>query len=423
MLIVQKYGGSSVATPERIRSVAARVAGTRRQGNDVVVVVSAMGDTTDELTTLAAAVIGSDDAAKRHPREMDMLLSSGERTSMALLAMAIAEAGEEAISLTGSQAAIITDESHTSARILRIRADRVREALEAGKVVIVAGFQGVSETREITTLGRGGSDTSAVGLAVALEADRCEIYSDVRGVYSADPRRVPSARLIPALSYEEMLELACSGAQVMHSRAVEIAARFDMELLLGSAVEDGDDTIGTTVTRTPNRMEELILTGITSRADQAKLILRGLPRGLSTATGVLTALAEAGVSVDMITEADEPDGKIQLQITVADDASGKAVEIAEKVIGGMNGGEVSVQGGLSRIAMVGSGMHQRPGVYARAFRALLDEKIEIFAISTSGISITMLVESSREADALRALHEAFTLELAGGAADRATAAG
>lgn len=341
---------------------------------------------------------------------------------MALLAMSIAEAGEEAVSLTGSQAAIITDAAHTSARILEIRADRVREAIAAGKVVIVAGFQGVSATREITTLGRGGSDTSAVAIAVALKADRCEVYSDVRGVFTADPRRVSSARLIPSLSYEEMLELATSGAQVMHSRAVEIAARFGTDLFLGTAFEEGEDTIGTTITRTPSRMEELILTGIASRSGQAKLVLRGLPRGLSTVTAVLVALAESGVSVDMIAEAEESDGRIQLQLTVSDESAAKAAEVSEGVIGGMGGGTVSIERGLSRIALVGSGMHQRPGVYARAFRALLDEEIEIFAVSTSGISITVLVHADREADALRALHEAFTLELVGGSAEQGSVA-
>lgn len=422
MLIVQKYGGSSVATPERIRAVASRVVATRRKGNDVVVVVSAMGDTTDDLVSLVADVVQHGDAATRHPREMDMLLSAGERISMALLAMSIAEAGEEAVSLTGSQAAIITDAAHTSARILEIRADRVREAIAAGKVVIVAGFQGVSATREITTLGRGGSDTSAVAIAVALKADRCEVYSDVRGVFTADPRRVSSARLIPSLSYEEMLELATSGAQVMHSRAVEIAARFGTDLFLGTAFEEGEDTIGTTITRTPSRMEELILTGIASRSGQAKLVLRGLPRGLSTVTAVLVALAESGVSVDMIAEAEESDGRIQLQLTVSDESAAKAAEVSEGVIGGMGGGTVSIERGLSRIALVGSGMHQRPGVYARAFRALLDEEIEIFAVSTSGISITVLVHADREADALRALHEAFTLELVGGSAEQGSVA-
>jgi aspartate kinase len=421
-LIVQKYGGSSVGTPERIRAVAGRIVATRRRGHQLVVVVSAMGDTTDDLLALAGEVVGQGGVAARHPRETDMLLSAGERISTALLAMAIREAGEDAISLTGSQAAIVTDGAHTAARIREIRADRVREGIAAGCVVIVAGFQGVSVTREITTLGRGGSDTSAVALAAALAADRCEVYSDVRGVYTADPRRVPDARIVPEMSYDELLELASAGAQVMHSRAVEIAAKFDVDLRLGSAFDAADDSIGTFVTRKPNRMEELILTGIASRTGQAKLILRGVPAGLRTVTTFLVALAEGGVSVDMISEAEESDGRIQLQLTISEDSLPGAERIVGDLMKGMGGGGVQVERGLSRIALVGSGMHQRPGVYARAFRALLDEEIDIFAVSTSGISITVLVPTEREDDALRALHAAFTLELIGGEGARAQSA-
>lgn len=421
MLIVRKYGGTSVGTPERLREVARRVVGARRRGDDLVVVVSAMGDATDDLTALAAEVVGHPRAARQHPREMDMLLSAGERVSMALLAMAIREAGAEAVSLTGSQAAIITDEAHTSARIREIRGDRIRAALDAGQVVIVAGFQGVSGTREVTTLGRGGSDTTAVAIAAALKADRCEIYSDVRGVFTADPRRVPTARIVPELSYDEMLELATAGAQVMHSRAVEIAARFGLELWLGSAFDEGENTLGTLISRNPTRMEDLLLTSVASKGGQAKLVLRGLPSGMRTVTAVLVALAEAGVSVDMISEAAEGDGAMQLQLTLAEDAVEEAERITSGLMRGMGGGGIEVEHGLSRVALVGSGMHQRPGVYARAFRALLDEEIEIFAVSTSGISITVLVQGEREHDAVRVLHEVFTLELIGGAEAEAVA--
>jgi aspartate kinase len=357
--------------------------------------------------------VGHPRAGARHPRELDMLLTAGERISMALLAMAIRERGEEAVSLTGSQAAIITDAAHTAARILEIRGDRIREAVDAGQVVIVAGFQGVSAAKEITTLGRGGSDTTAVALAAALRADRCEVYSDVRGVYTADPRRVPQARIVPQLSYDEMLELATAGAQVMHSRAIEIASRFEVDLHLGSAFGAAEDAIGTVITRTPDRMEELVLTGIASRPGQAKLILRELAPGMSTVTAILVALAEAGVSVDMISEAEEGDGRTQLQLTVAEDAVENADRILTALLRGMGGGTLEARSGLSRIALVGSGMHQRPGVYARAFRALLDEEIDVSAVSTSGISITLLVAQDRAEDALRALHEAFTLELVG----------
>jgi aspartate kinase len=421
MLIVQKYGGSSVATPERIRAVAERVVGAKRRGDRLVVVVSAMGDTTDDLVQLAAEVVGHGRAADRHSREMDMLLTAGERISIALLAMAIREAGEGAVSMTGSQAAIITDEAHTSARITEIKGDRVRAGLDEGNVVIVAGFQGVSSAREITTLGRGGSDTTAVALAAALEADRCEVYSDVRGVYSADPRKVPNARIIPEMSFEELLELASAGAQVMHARAVEIAAKYDVDLRLGSAFEAGEDTIGTYVTRNPRRMEELVLTGIAAKPGQAKLVLSDLPAGLRTVTAVLVALAEAGVSVDMISEAEGVGGRMQLQLTLDEDAVEKAEGILEGILRAMGGGGMAARLGLSRIALIGSGMHRRAGVYARAYRALLEEEIDVFAVSTSGISITILVEGARQDDAVRALHDAFTLELIGEEPARAVA--
>jgi aspartate kinase len=413
MLVVQKYGGTSVGNPERIRAVARRVVGSKRLGAGLVVVVSAMGDTTDDLLSLADRVVEGGGAARRHPRELDMLLTAGERVSMALLAMAIRDAGEEAVSLTGSQAAIITDGTHTAARIVEIRGGRIRDVLAAGSIAIVAGFQGVSVAREVTTLGRGGSDTTAVALAAALGADRCEVYSDVRGVYTADPRRVPEARIIPEISYDELLELSAAGAQVMHSRAVEIAAKFDVDLRLGSALEPGEDAIGTRVTRAPRRMEELVLTGIASKGGQAKMILRDLTPGMRTVTALLVALAEGGVSVDMISEAEESDGRMQLQLTVAEESVEAAGEVIAGVLRGMGGGVREVHAGLTRIALVGSGMHQRPGVYARAFRALLDAEIEVHAVSTSGISITVLVTADREDDALRALHEAFALELIG----------
>lgn len=411
-LIVQKYGGTSVGTPERIRAVARRVVEARRRGDQLVVVVSAMGDSTDELVDLAERVTGGSVAARRHPRELDMLLTAGERISMALVAMAIREQGEQARSMTGSQAAIITDEVHTAARITEVRADRVRAGLEAGEVVIVAGFQGVSAAREITTLGRGGSDTTAVALAVALAADRCEIYTDVPGIYTADPRRVPEARIIPEISHQEMLELASAGAQVMHARAVEIAGKYDMNLWVRSSFEDrADGSSGTLVTRIPKRMEELVLTGIASQSGQAKVVLRGMPPGMRTATAVLVALAEAGVSVDMISESAETGERSQLQLTVSEAQLEKAEEVCDAVCRSLGGQGLAVHRGLTRLALVGSGMHQRPGVYARAFRALLEEEVEVFAVSTSGISITLLVLSEKEEPALRALHSAFELEL------------
>jgi aspartate kinase len=419
MLVVQKYGGSSVGSPERIRAVARRVAGARRQGHSLVVVVSAMGDTTDDLTTLAGLVSGRERPQSEHPREMDMLLTAGERIAAALLTMAIREQGFEARSFTGSQAAIITDTAHTAARIREVRGDRVREALAAGCIAIVAGFQGVSTEREITTLGRGGSDTTAVALAAALKADRCEIFTDVDGVYTADPRRVPAARVIPRLTHAEMMEMAASGAQVMHGRAVDIGDRFGVDIrVLSSFVDDADapdPARGTLITRERTGMEDLVLTGLASQPGQAKLVLRGLPAGMRTQTEVLEALSGAGVSVDMAQES-PGDGGMQMQVTIGEADRERAEGAVRGLLEGWGNGELEVETGLSRIAMVGNGMHGRPGVYARAYRALLDAGVEVEGVSTSAISITVLVATEREEQALRALHDAFLLEAAPGAA-------
>ncbi|HET7233880.1 MAG TPA: aspartate kinase [Longimicrobium sp.] len=413
MLVVQKYGGTSVGSPERIQRVARRVAAARRRGDDLVVVVSAMGDTTDDLTTLAQLVTGRDRPQGEHPREMDMLLTAGERIAAALLTMAIREQGLEARSFTGSQAAIITDTSHTTARILDIRGDRIREALGEGCIAIVAGFQGVSTEKEITTLGRGGSDTTAVALAARLGADECEIYTDVDGIYTADPRRVPDARIIPVISHEEMLEMASSGAQVMHGRAVDIGGRFgvDIRVLSSFVDDDGGGPRGTLITSKDTRMEDLVLrdvTGLASKGGQAKLVLRGLQPGMAIQTELLEALAGAGVSVDMVVEAFEADGRMQIQLTVAEDDVEKADAVTGE-IARRGGGHVAAHRGLSRIAMVGHGMTGRPGVYARAYRALMDHGVEVHGVSTSSTSITVLVPRDREDDAVRALHAAFEL--------------
>ncbi|HEX8695827.1 MAG TPA: aspartate kinase [Longimicrobium sp.] len=421
MLVVQKYGGTSVGTSERIRAVARRVADARRRGDDLVVVVSAMGHTTDELTGLAAEVTGKARPQAEHAREMDMLLTAGERIAAALLSMAIREEGFEARSFTGSQAAIITDTSHTAARILDVRGDRVRDALSEGCIAIVAGFQGVSTAREITTLGRGGSDTTAVALAARLGAGRCEIYTDVDGVYTADPRRVPGARIIPVISHAEMLEMATSGAQVMHGRAVDIGARFGVDIRVLSSFADGGGDGGAprgTLITSREEMEDLVLrevTGLASKGGQAKLVLRGLEPGMRTQTELLEALAAAGVSVDMLAGSFEADGRLQLQLTVAEEDAERADEVAHRVAGRSGGAHVAAHGGLARIALVGHGMHGRPGVYARAYRALLDAGVEVHGASTSSTSITVLVPAEREDEALVALHAAFALDGRGGA--------
>ena len=403
MLIVQKYGGTSVGSPERIRRVAERIVREKKRGNELVVVVSAMGDTTDDLVSLAAEV--SPNARKAHQREMDMLLTSGERITMALTAMAIRDLGVEAISLTGSQAAIITDESHTGAKIQEVRATRVREELDHDRIVIVAGFQGVSRTKEVTTLGRGGSDTTAVALAAALNAERCDIYTDVDGVYSADPRKVKNARRIDVIGYDEMIELATSGAQVMHPRAVEIGARFGVPIRVLSSFRDDDDN-GTLITKKEKRMESLQLTGLACEGSHVQVVVRGLPASMSATTELLGNIADKKISVDMVTQSDAPDGSRQLQITVREDALQDTIALCEAVAK-RSGGKVEAQQGLTRVAMVGSGMHNTPGVYARSFKALHAAGVEVYAIGSSAITITFLVDSKNEEKTVQVLHEAF----------------
>ena len=405
-LIVQKYGGTSVGTPERIRIVAERVAAERRAGADVVVVVSAMGHTTDELTALAARV--TPDARRKHPRELDMLLTAGERITMALVAMAIRDCGIEAISLTGSQAAIITDGTHTGARIEEVRADRVREELGRGRAVIIAGFQGVSRAREVTTLGRGGSDTTAVALSAALSADRCDIFTDVDGVYTADPRRVPDARVLAEVDYDDMVELAASGAQVTHPRAVEIGARYNVPLRVLSSFSSRD-TGGTLIARRKDRMEGLVLTGLASAGGQAKLTVRGLPPTMHAMTTIMSALAAERISVDTLTPADRADGRRQLQITVQEADIDHAVELCRALLSQLGGESVDAQRGLSKVTLVGSGMTGLPGVYARSLEALLAGGIEVHAVGTSSVSISFLVDSALEDRTLQALHTAFDL--------------
>jgi len=404
-ILIQKYGGTSVGTPERIRRVAQRVVAARRAGNDVVSVVSAMGHTTDELLALAEAV--THDPRRRHPRELDMLLTAGERMAMALTAMAINDLGEKAISLTGSQAAIITDEAHTGARIEEVRATRVREELAAGRIVIVAGFQGVSRAREVTTLGRGGSDTTAVALAAALHAERCDIYTDVDGVFTADPRRVPDAVLVPEIDYEEMVELASAGAQVLHPRAVEIGARFQVPIRVRSSLRD--DHPGTLITRRKRTMERLVLTGLASESGWARIVIRGLPATMAATARVLSAFAAAGVSVDMAGHAERPDGRRELQLTVPEADLERAQEQAAGLLDSLGGERADVMGGLSRVTLVGSGMTGEPGVYARAFEALVAVGIEVYALSSSAITISFLVPQEAEDRTLQALHDAFAL--------------
>jgi aspartate kinase len=405
-LIVQKYGGTSVGSPDHIRRVAGRVAAARRAGNDVVVIVSAMGHTTDELVALAAEVTA--DARRHHPREMDMLLTAGERIAMALTAMAIRDCGIEAISLTGSQAAIITDSTHTGARIQEVRGDRIREEIARGRVVIVAGFQGVSREREVTTLGRGGSDTTAVAVAAALDAERCDIFTDVPGVFTADPRRVSDARVLREISYEAMVELASSGAQVMHPRAVEIGARYQVPIRVLSSFDEPADAAGTLITR-KERMEGLTLTGLAADSGQAKLTLRGLPPTMDAMSAIMSALAAEQISVDTLTPADRPDGRRQLQITIHESDLEPALAVCERYIAQLGGERVDVRQGLTKVTLVGSGMSGMPGVYARALEALRRAEVDVHALGTSSVSISFLVDAGSEDRTLQSLHQAFDL--------------
>ncbi len=398
MLIVQKYGGTSVGSPERIARVADRVVATKRAGNDVLVAVSAMGHTTDELISLANAVSSAPPA-----REMDMLLTAGERISMALVAMAIIARGVEAVSFTGSQAGILTEGRHGDAKIADIRAFRVRESLDEGKVVIVAGFQGVDPvTKEITTIGRGGTDATAVALAAAMEADVCEIYTDVDGVFSADPRIVPAARKLGEISFEEMLELSASGAGVLMSRSVEFGRRFNVPIHVRSSFNDHP---GTWVKETT--MEQAIISGIAHDTSEAKLTVRGLPDTPGVAARLFEPMAAQGINVDMIVQNVSSDGSTDISLTVPRASVEEARAIAERTATDLGAGAVEVDEGVGKVSLVGAGMKSHPGVAAQVFRTLADAAINIEMISTSTIRISCVVRGDDVNRAVQALHDAF----------------
>jgi aspartate kinase len=401
-IIVQKYGGTSVDGVERLRSVADRVVRAREAGDDVIVVVSAMGQTTDDLARMA-----KDIAPVPDPREMDMLLTAGERITMALLGIAINARGVRAASYTGSQAGIITDTAHGQARILEIRPKRILEALEAGNVVIVAGFQGLSSAYEITTLGRGGSDLTAVAMAAAVGAVRCEIYTDVGGVMTADPRIVPEARLIERIGYEEMLELAAAGAQVLQSRSVELARRHGIRLHVRSAF---DDEAPGTIVEEDGAMEDVLISGVALESDEAKITLDGVPDQPGVAARLFKAVAGEGVSVDMIVQNVSHDGATDLSFTapLADAASLSSAigGIAEQV----GARSWSIDDGVAKVSLVGAGMKSHPGVAADMFDALASEGINIEMISTSPIRISCVVRKTDAERALRAVHARFGMD-------------
>ena len=397
-LVVQKYGGTSVADPDRIRHVARRVARTRRAGNDVIVVVSAMGHSTDDLITLAHEV-SSDPPA----REMDMLLTAGERISMALLAMALHSEGVPALSLTGSQAGILTDASHGEAKITEIRGTRVREGLETGNVVIVAGFQGVDPaSKDVTTLGRGGSDATAVALASAHRADVCEIYTDVAGVYTADPRVVPEARKMDTLSFDEMLELAAGGAGVLMARSVEVGRRFNVPIHVRSSFGEEDGTWVKEMT-----MEEAIIRGVAHDTSEAKVTIWGVPDRPGVAAALFEALANARVNIDMIVQNVGQDGSTDISFTVPQSHAKAARRATVPLVADLGAEDLAVDTDIAKVSLVGAGMKSSPGVAARVFRALADSRINIEMISTSPIRISCIVRRDSVDDAVRALHAEF----------------
>jgi aspartate kinase len=403
-LIVQKYGGSSVATAEHLRHVAARVVGTRRLGASVVVVVSAPGDTTDELIARAREI-------SAHPpaRELDMLMAVGEQISIALLSMAVQELGQEAISLTGSQVRILTDGVHTKARILEVDRRRIDAELGRGRVVVVAGFQGVTPDLEITTLGRGGSDVTAVALASALGAESCEIYTDVPGVFTADPRIVPEARQLRRLSYDEMLEMASSGAVVLQTRSVEYAKFARVRLHVRSTWSDAP---GTVVEEVGDMERTRLVTGVTHDLDVARLTIRDLPDVPGIAHRIFSALAARHVNVDMIVQTASRGGRADISFTVSR-SEAAAAEEATREVGREIGGEVSSAEDVAKVSIVGAGMASNPGVASAMFGALAAEGINIQMISTSEIKVSCVIPAADTAKAVRAVHRAFNLDTLG----------
>ncbi|MDA8276030.1 MAG: aspartate kinase [Actinomycetota bacterium] len=400
-LVVQKFGGTSVADAERIRAVADHVARSRRDGNDVVVVVSAMGKTTDELVRLAADV-----SATQPAREVDMLLSAGERISMALLCMALADLGVPATSFTGSQAGIVTDEVHTRAKILEVKGDRLRLTLAAGGVPVVAGFQGVSTANDVTTLGRGGSDTTAVALAAALGADACEIYTDVPGVFTSDPRIVPEARRLPRVSFEEMLEIAATGGRVLALRSVEFARNHHVPLHVRSSFTWEP---GTWVGEEDPEMEQAMVTAVTHDLSEAKVTVTRVPDRPGLAARLFRALADRNVNVDMIVQNTSTDGTTDISFTVPGADLAVSAEVAAGLVPEIGATGVTTDDQVARVSLIGAGMKTHPGVTARTFETLAAEGINIEMISTSSIRISCMVRADRAEAAVQALHAAFEL--------------
>ncbi|TKB59453.1 MAG: aspartate kinase [Nitrospira sp.] len=403
-LIVQKYGGTSVGTIERIHRVADRVAHTQQAGNRIVVVLSAMSGETDRLLKLAHDVTATPDE-----REMDMLLSTGERVTIALLAMELRGRGINARSFTGRQVGIITDSAHTKARIARVTADRIREALEQGVVPVVAGFQGINERSDVTTLGRGGSDLSAVALAAALKADRCIIFTDVDGVYTADPNIVPAARRIDRIAYEEMLEMASLGAKVLQTRSVEFAAKFNVPVEVNSSFKEGK---GTLVTKEDTDMEAAAIAGVTGDRNQAKITIIGVPDKPGIAARIFGPVADAHINVDMIIQNISQAALTDLSFTVPRADLKKAVPLIQAVAKDIDAKSVSVIEAIAKVSLIGVGMRSHSGVAAKMFEVLSREGVNIMMISTSEIKLSCVIDEKYLELAMRSLHSAFDLDVA-----------
>ena len=402
-LVVQKYGGTSVGTIDRIQHVAQKIASIRKTGTQVVVVVSAMAGETDKLLKMARQICDNPER-----REMDLLLSSGERISSALLTMALQARGIPAISMTGRQIGLQTDSVHTRARIKQIDAKRAQQALKENNVIVVAGFQGVNEKGDVTTLGRGGSDTSAVALAVALGSSQCEIYTDVDGVYTADPRMVPKANKLDVVSYDEMLEMASLGAKVLQIRCVEFAHKFKMPLVVKSSYIEGGK--GTLICEEDSNMEQPVVSGIMYDKNQAKITLKEVPDQPGIAANIFGSIADAGLSVDMIIQNISAEGHTDLSFTLGREELNEAMVIMEKVAKKIRAVNVSADSKIAKISIVGAGMRSHSGVAARIFKTLSKEKINILMISTSEIKVSCIIEQKHTKAAVNALHTAFGLD-------------
>ncbi len=402
MLIVQKYGGTSVANADRIKAVAERVSKIAGQGNKVVVVVSAMAGETDKLIGAAHQV-----AANPSEREMDLLLSSGERVTCALTAMAIEDLGHKAMALTGRQMGIVTDAVHTKAKIEKITAEKAKKALSEGYVIVVAGFQGITESEDVTTLGRGGSDLSAVAIAYALNADLCEIYTDVDGVYTADPRIVPEAKKLDKISYEEMLELASLGSKVLQTRSVEFAMKYDVPVVVRSSFNENP---GTLVTKEDEEMEKVVVSGIAHDVNQAKITVMGVPDKPGIAAKLFKGIAGANIVVDMIVQNISGDGRAtDISFTVPKTDSKKTLKLTEEIAKGLEAKGVDLREDIAKISVVGVGMRTHSGVAAQMFETLAKHGINILAISTSEIKVSCLIDAKYTELAVRVLHDAFEL--------------